>query len=143
MQRRRQLMAMQSKSQIVNLCPAATGTEIVQNWTAASGSFRYTVTGLDPTQDYTLQVTITESWDCTTGRRLYCYADTPSGSYIDTAESSVPIIKTITRKPTQDGKLTISHNRVALLDEEYAASLTNIMLEIGSVAHPYVPYIGS
>ena len=141
-ERRRALMVMQkNKPSVVNLCPAATGTEM-RSWVSSSGSMRYTLTGLDPKSDYTIQVTITSIFERTPGRRLYLFADNSSGQYIDTSVESVPITKTFTRKPTANGELTISHNTNALNDDGYAAALTNIQLEIGPIAHPYVPYKG-
>lgn len=135
-------MAMQRSSPtIVNLCPAATGTEIRETWERPSGlaSYSYKLTGLDPTQDYTLQVTIISEFSDTTGRRLYLHGDT--STFIKCGRSNVPITVSITRKPNADGEMSIQHNAKALNDSaDYAAALTNIMLEVGSVAHPYVPY---
>lgn len=142
MQRRRALLMANNAPKIVNLCPAATGTEILTKFTRNGGNMQYLLTGLEPNQDYTLQVTITGVFATDTSRRLYFFSESSSGHFIDTSVDTVPKTKKHTVKSTDDGQITISHNFAGLNNHpEYAAALTNIMVEIGSVAHPYVPYI--
>ena len=141
-------MAMQkSGPTIVNLCPAATGTEIVEKFSLSGSYFRYTITGLDPNQDYTLQATWTKTWETSSNRRLYLNGIATNTMIRPTSEDTVaPFTKSLTTKPSASGTLEISANYGGLTNEaidgpEYAASMVNIMLEIGSVAHPFVPYI--
>lgn len=148
MQRRRELMAMQKIGPtIVNLCPAATGTEIVEKFSVSNAYRRYMITGLDPNQDYTLQATWTKTWETISNRRLYLNGISTNAMIRPTTEDTVaPFTKSVTTKPSADGTLEIAANNngltsVNISGPEYAASMVNIMLEIGSVAHPFVPYV--
>lgn len=132
---------MQSGVDVVNLFPYADGTQIASEWVKSGANYVWTLTGLDPTCDYTLQITITADWGASSARRFYMYNNTPSGSYINTVVTNAPVTQTMTRKPTEAGELHFSHNATALQNADYAASLVKIMLEVGSVAHPYVPYV--
>lgn len=144
---RRRLLMGAKKRQIINLCPAATGTEIVEKFALNGSAREYVVTGLDPNKDYTFQATWTKAWDTGGSRRLYCVGISASTMIRPTTnDTEVPFTKTVTTKPSADGTLKIWASNTGLTNSEwgaeYAASIVNIMLEEGAVAHPFVPYVG-
>ena len=122
-----------------NLCPAATGTEMLE-WeqTQESGRpYQYVITGLDTNQEYMLSAYITEEAGDITSRRLYLYGQT--NRFINTGlmgyrQLSTPV------KPSADGRLRIQHNALGL--QAVAQYITNIQVEKGSTATPYEPYRG-
>lgn len=144
---RHRLLMGQEKKQIINLCPAATGTEIVQKFRYVNPNLYYDVTGLDSNKYYTLQATWTKTWAASGAKRLYCIGESTSTMIRPTgAETVVPFTKTVTTKPNANGVITLRASRTGLTNTtdgaEYAASMINIMLEEGTVAHPFVPYVG-
>ena len=144
--RRRVIETAERQSKIINLCPAATGTEIVEKFSITGGYRIYQLTGLDPDQAYTLQATWTKAWETEASKRLYLVGISSNTMVRPTTQdTAVPFTKTATNYPSADGTLSIRANNTGLTNAtdgaEYAASMVNIMLEIGSDAHPYVPYI--
>lgn len=122
-----------------NKCPAATGTEIGQNWEYDQYNHYINISGLQPNCQYTLQCTITKVLTAGSQNRFYLVSRNGS-SFINLAQSEVPVTASITRYSNDDGTIRIQLNNTFSLDTERAPYLTNIQIELGSTATTYEPY---
>ena len=135
-----------------NLSTAATGTEMVEKWTVPSGasSRRLNFYNMPIGQEFTLSASFTKAFEATSNRRLYLTgsqkSNTTSNSIFSGPSPNGPVNAVIHNWVDSDGTIYISHNNRGLTyletDIEYAASLQNIQLEIGSEATSFEPYNG-